>query len=111
MSEVPLWEFVEFFKEGDTESAKTVYAVLIVRKTYKNPKTVDGFEVAVVYEQGGEFQPWNFNSLEDMFAWLGQILTFNNFRVADPRVITERLWEEMVARDQRSDKRRGVRFP
>jgi len=99
----------EFFKSQNTDARKFVYTILITRDTYKNPLTSDGFCTVVVYHSSGEFQPWNFNSLEDMFTWLGQVLTYG-FGKGDPDWIQSRLWDEIKAHEERSAER-GYRYP
>ena len=98
-----------WFQEQDTDSKKFVYAILITRDTYKNPLTPDGFCTVLVYRNTGEFQPWNFNSLEDMFTWLGQALTYG-FAKEKPEWIMERLWDEVIEHEERSGERK-YRYP
>ncbi len=99
----------QWFEEQNTDSRKFVYAILITRHTYKNPLTSDGLITAVVYQHNGEFQPWSFNGMEDMFAWLSAVLTYG-FKEAKPDWIQSRLWDEIIAHEERSAER-GYKYP
>lgn len=89
-------EALSFFNEElDHRSAKTVYAVLITRTTYRNPYTADGFTIQLIDRRGMEYSLWSFRDMENMMSWLGQALTLG-FGDEKPDWIEERLWDSLL---------------
>ena len=96
LDEALMKDVLSFFNgEIDMEDGKTVYAVLITRRTYKNPKTADGFFVQLIDKRGMKYSLWGFKDMENMFDWLGRSLTLG-FGDVKPDIIEERLWDSLV---------------
>lgn len=102
--EVMMKDVLNFFNEElDHESAKTIYAVLITRRTYRNPYTADGFLVQLIDRRGAHHSHWNFLDMEEMMNWLGRAITLG-FGDEKPDWVEERLWDSLLEWEEMSEK-------
>jgi len=97
-------DILRFFNEDlDRYSAKTIYVVLITRRTYLNPYTADGFTIQLIDRRGMEYSHWSFLDMENMIDWLGSSLTLG-FGDEKPDWIEERLWDSLLEWEEKNKK-------